>query len=162
MISNSLKHPRVRKESGLATVEMAIAVPVLLLTLLLTAEFTRVLYQYNTLSKLVRDGSRFLSAAELIGVQQPTLSNESIVATKNLVISGLPQGGDPLLNGLTADDVLIEVNESGTGGTSRYYVTVSAEYRYVPIVGSLNGMGFLPTKTSFDFNLSALSSMRSQ
>ena len=162
MISNSLKHLGARRERGLATVEMAIAVPVLLLTLLLIVEFSRALYQYNTLTKSVRDGSRFLSNGTLIGNQQPSFSNESILATKNLVLSGLPQGGDPLLNGMTADDVLIEVNEAGTGGASRYYVTVSAEYRYVPIVGSLNGMGFLPTTTNFNFTLSALSSMRSQ
>ena len=162
MISNSFNHSCVRKERGLATVEMAIAVPVLLITLLLTAEFTRALYQYNTLTKLVRDGSRYLSTGALIGIQQPTLSNESILATKNLVVSGLPQGGDPLLNGMTADDVQIEINEAGTGGTSRYYVSVSAVYRYVPIVGSLNGMGFSPTTSTFNFSLTALSSMRSQ
>ena len=78
------------------------------------------------------------------------------------MISGLPQGGDPLLIGMTADDVQIEINEAGTGGTSRYYVSVSAVYRYVPIVGSLDGMGFSPTTSTFNFSLTALSSMRSQ
>ena len=162
MISNLSNNSRIRKERGIAIVEMAIAIPVLLVTLLFTAEFTRVLYQYNTLTKSVRDGSRFLSTSSLIGVQQPTVSNESILATKNLVLSGLPQGGDPLLTGMTAEDVLIEITEAGTGGASRYYVTVSAEYRYIPIVGSLNGMGFLPSTTGFNFSLNALSSMRSQ
>lgn len=49
-------------QGGLATVEFAIIVPVLLLMLLAVAEVGRALYQYNTLTKAVRDSARYYSS----------------------------------------------------------------------------------------------------
>ena len=55
----------VKRQKGVAALELAIAVPVLLLLLLASAELGRAFYQYNTLTKSVRDGARYLSENSL-------------------------------------------------------------------------------------------------
>lgn len=149
-------------QSGIALVELAIAIPAMMVFMLLTAEATRVMYQYNTLTKLVRDGSRSISSHLLAGSSQSGLTSEELQTTKQLIVSGKPQGGDALLAGLSEDDISITMNSIGSGGTQRYYVEVSAEYQYVPLFASIGGNGFLPQSTQFDFTLTALSSMRAK
>jgi len=53
--------PRRLCEGGTAAIELAIALPLLLLTLLATAELGRMLSQYDTLNKAVRGGARYLA-----------------------------------------------------------------------------------------------------
>ncbi len=150
------------KQQGIALVELAIAIPAMLVVMLITAEITRVMYQYNTLTKLVRDGSRAISSHLLKGTSLSGLTSSDLQIAKHLVISGKPQGGAALLTGLSEDNVTITMNSLGAGGTQRYYVQVSAEYDYVPIFASIGGSGFLPESLQPDFTLSALSSMRAQ
>src|SRR4029453_7599797 len=47
------------RQRGVATIEFAICAPILLLLMLATAEVGRMLIQYNTLNKAVRDGARY-------------------------------------------------------------------------------------------------------
>lgn len=49
------------RQRGVAAIEFAILVPVMLLIVFGTTEFGRAFYQYNTLTKSVRDGVRYLS-----------------------------------------------------------------------------------------------------
>ena len=156
------RQPYSKRQDGIAIVELAIALPVMVLMLLITAELSRVLYQYNTLTKLVRDGSRFAAAHTLDGSVLASPSNAELQQVKRLVVSGFPQGGEALLDGLSEDDISVSVNAIGTGGTRRQYVEVSAGYNYSPIFASLGGGGVLPDIVPFNFTLTALSSMRVQ
>lgn len=149
-------------QSGIALVELAIAIPAMLLIMLLTVEATRIMYQYNTLTKVVRDGSRAIASHLLRGSALTGLSNDELQTAKQLIVSGKPQGGTALLTGLSADDISVEINTLGVGGTQRYYVQVSAEYDYVPLFASIGGNGFSPQSTQLDFTLTALSSMRTK
>ncbi len=150
----------VSRQTGLATIEMAIAIPVMLVMMLVITEFTRVFYQYNTLTKSVRDGSRYLSERVLQGLNEPTVTTEDMVVMKNLVVSGSPAGGTPLLPGLGFDDISVVIEQEGNGGSGRYYVNVKAEYAYVPIFGSIRGLGFVEDTDTSNFTLNAQSSMR--
>ncbi len=150
----------VRNQRGIAMVELAIAIPAMLVMMLLTAEVTRIMYQYNTLNKLVRDGSRSVASHILKGSALTGLTSDEMQVAKQLVATGKPQGGAGLLEGLSEDDISITLSSVGTGGTQRYYVQVSADYAYVPIFASIGGNGFLPQSKRFDFTLTALSSMR--
>ena len=120
-----------RAERGLATVEMAITLPLLLFLLLAVAEFGRMISQYDALNKAVRDGARYaasVSALGSTGLVSITPSLQSAVA--NLVATGNVNGtGTPLLPGLTPADV--SVSDAGGG-----YVEVSATYVYEPMVGA--------------------------
>src|SRR3954470_21556758 len=90
-----------KKQSGVAVVEFALILPLLLLMTFIVVEYSRALYQYNTLTKSVRDAARYLS------VQSP---GSNIAQAKNLVVYGNPAGtGTPLAIGLTTARVATPV-----------------------------------------------------
>ncbi len=150
------------RQQGIALVELAIAIPAMLVMMLLTAEISRAMYQYNTLTKVVRDGSRAVSSHVLRGSPGSGLTSDELQTIKHLVIAGKPQGGAALLSGLTEDNVSVLVSRVGSSAPQRYYVEVSADYSYTPIFASVGGSGFLPQSFRFDFILSARSSMRAE
>ncbi len=116
---------------GVASVELAIALPVLLLLLTATVEVGRLLSEYDTLTKSVRNAARYLAANALqgtTGVVSITAQVQS--ATANLVVTGNVNGtGSALLPGLVSANVT--VSNLGAG-----YVSVSAAYTYLPILGA--------------------------
>ena len=58
------------KQNGVALVEFALILPLLLLLTFITTEFGRAVYQYNTITKSVRDAVRYLST-QTPGTQIP-------------------------------------------------------------------------------------------
>ena len=94
-------------QRGVAIVEFALIVPLLILLSVITTEYGRALYQYNTLTKAVRDGARYLA------MQTPPLSGsltpeeETMVnRAKNLVVYGsFSNSGAPLAVGLNPSQV---------------------------------------------------------
>ncbi len=105
-------------QNGLAIVEFAIVLPLLLLMMLATAEFGRALYQYNTLSKAVRDGARYYVLSD----------SPEITKVGSLVEFGNESGsGSPLLPG-----TFKKVDVDLSGG----YVTVTATYEFAFIPGN--------------------------
>ena len=50
-----------RRQKGVAIVEFALVLPFLLLLTFITTEFGRAIWEYNTLTKSVRDAARYLS-----------------------------------------------------------------------------------------------------
>jgi len=88
-----------RKQNGVAIVEFALVLPLLLILTFITTEFGRALYQYNILTKSVRDAARYLST------QTPGDTTKYPIA-KNLVVYGNPAGsGSPLAYGLSIAQV---------------------------------------------------------
>jgi Flp pilus assembly protein TadG len=130
----------VRASRGIATVEFAICTPLLFFLMLATAEVGRVLYQYNTLTKTVRDGARYAAVHAAIdagGTRVVNITPEVRNETSNLVVTGNIAGtGATLLPGLTVANV--EVANAGNG-----FVRVTATYDYAPTLG--------PTLPTFGF-----------
>ena len=118
-------------QRGTAIIEFTVALPVLLLMLAATAELGRMLSQYNTLNKAVRDGARYLVANTFSGTTGiVTISGSVRTATINLVVTGNTAGnGSALLPNLTAANVTVA--NLGNG-----YVSVTASYTYVPMLGA--------------------------
>lgn len=88
-------------QRGVAIIELALILPLLLLLTFLTTEFGRAVYQYNLLTKSVRDAARYLS------VQVP---DTHVTEARNLVVYGSTAPGDtaaPLAPGLTLAHVVI-------------------------------------------------------
>ena len=52
------------RQRGVAIVEFALVLPLLLLMTFVVTEYSRALYQYNTLTKSVRDAARYPVGAE--------------------------------------------------------------------------------------------------
>jgi|SRR6185369_12202425 len=86
-----------KRQAGVAIVEFALILPFLLLLTFLTTEFGRAIWQYNTLTKSVRDAARYLS------VQTP---GTHITEARNLMVYGNIAGtGNPLALGLSLTNV---------------------------------------------------------
>ena len=86
-----------RKQEGVAAVEFALILPFLLLLSIITFEFGRAVWQYNTLTKSVRDAARYLS------LQTP---GTKITQARNLMVYGNLGGtGYPLVRGLSESNV---------------------------------------------------------
>ncbi len=66
-------------QKGVALVEFALVLPLLLLLTFLATEFGRAMYEYNALTKVARDAVRYLS------VQMP---GTKITEARNLMVYG--------------------------------------------------------------------------
>lgn len=124
-----------KQQCGVAIVEFALILPLLLLLTFITTEFGRAVYQYNTLTKSVRDAVRYLS------VQTPgTHTTEA----RNLVVYGNTSGtGSPLVLGLTLSNVPTPTWQ--TAGTVPVINTVRVQvtgYVFRPLVPSVFGTSF--------------------
>lgn len=122
---------RMLRQRGTAIIEFAIALPVLLLLMLATAEIGRLLSQYNTLAKSVRDSARYVASKASGGTTRViSISSTVRTAATNLAVTGNINGaGGALLPGLVSGNITIA--DAGGG-----YVSVSASYSYVPLMGS--------------------------
>jgi Flp pilus assembly protein TadG len=120
------------KQQGLAMIEFAIVLPVLLLLILATAEFGRAFFQYNALTKSLRDGARYVAAKALNGTTGVVMISATLnTQTRNLVTYGNIAGsGAPLLPGLVPANVSVLAGAPGS-------VIVSAVYTYVPLFAGL-------------------------
>jgi hypothetical protein len=124
-----------RGQWGVALIEFALVLPLLLVVTFICTEYSRALFQYNTLTKSVRDAARYLST------QNP---GTKIAEAKNLVVYGNPFGtGSPLVIGLTLSQVPDPVWQ--LAGTSPVINTVTisvTNYTFTPLFGSVFGLNF--------------------
>jgi len=136
MHSRSFKPGHAQR--GVAMVEFAITLPLLLLLLLAIAEVGRMLYHYNNLLQASRDAVRYvadrawnnqLDKFEL----DPAVEAErmNLEATKNLAVYGVPasQPGNEVVPGLTTSNVTVS-----TVGSD--HVQVSINYVFQPVIGN--------------------------
>lgn len=127
---------RRSRQSGLAMVESAIVLPLIIFLMLATAEVGRAISQYNTLTKALRDGTRFLtnSPTNEAGVAQPTAAKK--LSARNLVVFGNTAGtGASILPGMTLANVAnpIVVNDR--------YIRITATYTFQSMFASLPALG---------------------
>ena len=141
-------------ERGVATVELVIVLPVLLLLLVATFEIGRALFQYNTLTKAVRDGARYIAAEAITGTLGTVDLTAEILPTKNLVVYGNANGvGPSILPNLSVGDVTV------SGGANQT-ITVSVSYGYSPALFSeIPNFGFGGGQ-DLEFTLTATTVMR--
>jgi Flp pilus assembly protein TadG len=126
-----VSHRRIGfRQRGIAAVEFAITLPLLLLLMFATAEFGRLISQNNTLAKCVRDAARYVAANATAGDSKvisitPTVTTQA----RNIAVTGQIAGGSPLLPGLTAGAFTIA--DAGNG-----YISVAATYTYQPMIAA--------------------------
>lgn len=140
---------------GAALVEFVITAPVLLMSMLMIGEFGRAFFEYNTLTKSVRQGARFLVDHTPSTVDAMVVTGKFSQQAQNMVLYGSPvESGDPLLSGMSRSNIAIDVIDSAT-------VRVSASYRYTPaMVSSLPGFWY-GKDTPLNFTMRASTTMRS-
>ncbi|MBD9425744.1 pilus assembly protein [Pseudomonas sp. PDM15] len=121
-------------QRGVAMVEFAIALPLLLLLLFGIAEFGRMLFQYNSLLQAGRDAGRYAaSEAWNATLGKVELSGELQARVKNVAVYGVPSaqtGSAVTVPGLTTDQVQV----SALGAE---HVVVSISYTFQPVIGTV-------------------------
>lgn len=124
-----------QRQHGVALVEFALVLPLLMVLTLITTEFGRAMYQYNTLTKSVRDAARYLSMQ---------LPDTQTTQARNLVVYGNLAGtGSPLALGLTTSHVPAPTWQ--TEGSNPVITTVTIQvrgYTFRPLLSSVFGISF--------------------
>jgi Flp pilus assembly protein TadG len=142
-----------QRQRGLAAVEFAICVPLLLFLMVTTAEFGRALMQYNTLTKSVRDSVRHVAGEAALGTAGSILVDANLVTQgQNLVAYGTIGAGSELLPGLVPGNVTV-----ATAGAED--VRVSVSYAYQPMYAVIPGFGVGANRSGL-FTFNAASTMR--
>lgn len=120
-------------QRGVAMVEFAIALPLLLLLLLAIGEFGRMLYHYNSLLQASRDAGRFVAGqAWNATLGQIELSDDLQSKTKNVAVYGVPvnsSGYSPVVPALTSADVTV-------ASQGAEHVRVQINYVFRPVIGN--------------------------
>jgi Flp pilus assembly pilin Flp len=130
-------HRFVRSEKGGALAELAILIPFLVVMLAAVSELGRLFQTYTALSKSTRAAARYLS--------NQAYDDEHIARAKNVAVCGkvVCTGVDPVVPGLTADNVKVDPEfQAGGGGGNPLRVTIYIEdYTFQPIfnLGALIG-----------------------
>lgn len=116
-------------EGGLQLVELAIALPVLIVLFAGVAEFGRYFQTYTTLAKGSRVAARFLATASANGLDD--------AAAKNLVVYGNVAGsGNAIVEGLTTDNVTITRRNGSGAVTTGFPSTVTIQitnFKHTPV-----------------------------
>lgn len=136
----------IKNQQGLAAVEFAIVLPVMLFLMLATAEFGRVFYHYNTLTKAVQTGARYASRPLLKTSELTNIDAAFKQRIQNFVVYGNQTGdGSAVLDGLTATDANVVISSSAADKT----ITIEATYNYsFTVLGDFPLVGYvLPVLT---------------
>jgi len=140
---------------GVAIVEFAIAVPVLLLLITATVELGRAFIQYTVLANGVRDASRHLAGRALLGTTGiVSITGQLQADVANLVVYGNTAGtGAPVLPSLAPGQVSVT-------STAANDVTVSVVYPYQALLGSRLPAFGASAEPSMVFNMQVAVTMR--
>lgn len=131
---------RLPPQSGVALVEFALVLPVLLVLTVATTEIGRALYEYNTVAKAVRAAARYMSMQDPADTSAPPIA-------RTLVQFGRPapnDGAAPLapgwLNSTNAPVTTIAWRIDGVDPVVNYVSVEVTGYTFTPMVARLFGL----------------------
>lgn len=102
----------------------------MLLLIFATFEFSRMLYQYNALNKVVRDAARYLIVHSVNGsTQNVSISPADELVARSLIIRGYSGNSSELLPNLSTAD--IDLTSSGK------FITIEVIYAWQPVLFSV-------------------------
>lgn len=130
------------KQTGVAILEFALVLPLLLLLTFIVTEYGRALYQYNILTKSVRDAARYLSAHDKTIL---TSDPGKVTNAKSLVVYGnFSNAGVPLAIGLSTTQVPNPEWQTAVGSNPAINtVTIKVTgYVFRPLIASAFGVNF--------------------
>jgi hypothetical protein len=139
----------LRDDQGSQILELAIALPVMLMLLGSVAEFGRFFYTYTTLTNAVRAGARHACKWE-------KNASWTVPEASRMVVYGdySDTSNGPILPGLTTDNVVIDANGPSVNAIDSVTVRI-VNYKYQPLfdLGKLTGVQAL--SLNIDMNASA-------
>lgn len=141
-----MTHPHCKppgRQSGVAAIEFAFVLPLLLLIVAGVIEFGRTLWYMDALTKGTRDAARYLSTIVVSDLNSGTTASE----TKQIVVQAAARAGVPKFN---ANHVSVSCSPSCNAATPtavtvsvvNYSVTVGGWFPLIPVVqGGFSGQG---------------------
>jgi Flp pilus assembly protein TadG len=125
-----LDNGKMKKQRGLAAVECTIVMPLLLSLLLATAEFGRYMYTYNSLTKSMEGGLRYLTQYAIAGIGQTVQPAAARMAeARNIVVYGNVSGtGNSQIPDLDVTNVIVT-----TADTSFLEINI-VNFTYTPMI----------------------------
>lgn len=138
----------IRRENGTHLVELAIALPVMLIMLGALAEFGRFFYTYTTLTNAVRAGARHACKWE-------KNASWTFPETSKMVVYGdySDTSNGPILPGLSTSNVQIQANGPSANRIDSVTVKIVG-YTYQPLfdLGKLTGISALSLNVDMNAN----------
>jgi hypothetical protein len=126
----------LKKERGTQILELAIALPVMLMMLGAVGEFGRFFYTYSALENAVRAGARHACKWE-------RNASWTVPETNNMVVYGdySDTSNGPILPGLSTSNVVIKANGPSVNNIDSVTVSI-VNYRYTPLfdLGAITGI----------------------
>lgn len=126
----------LKKERGTQMMELAIALPVMLLLLGAVGEFGRFFYYYSTLTNAVRAGARHACKWE-------RNASWTVPETSNMVVYGdfSDTSKGPIVPGLTTSNVVVQANGPSVNAIDSVTVKI-VNYQYTPLfdLGAMTGI----------------------
>ena len=155
---NTAARPR-NAQRGMALVEAAIALPLVLLLLIPVGEITRVFVQYSILAHHTRSAVRYVAERAISDTTgKPVITPALITAAQNIVVYGAPAGGgEPVIPGLD----IAEVSPPVITADGDVLLNVTHTYQsLLQLGGSLPGFGFAADLTLEDLPMTVAYTMR--
>lgn len=123
------------RQKGVAAIELAIVLPLLLAIFLAVTEFGRAIYTYNTIAKSARGAARYLTT-------QNSTDPLALDRARNLIAYGNPSGsGTPLVPGLdsknTSSKVVINRQTIGASPAINMVTVTITGYQFNPVMDLL-------------------------
>jgi hypothetical protein len=126
----------LKKERGTQILELAIALPVMIMLLGAVGEFGRFFYTYSALENAVRAGARHACKWE-------RNASWTVPETSKMVVYGdfSDTSNGPILPGLTTGNVVITANGPSVNNVDSVTVSI-VNYQYVPLfdLGAITGI----------------------
>lgn len=82
-----------RAQSGVAAIEFALIIPVIIMLMAAAYEFGRISWQYNTVQQAAYAGARYLSSAPRAEITSPAGSAAATATARQIVLDALSAGG---------------------------------------------------------------------
>ena len=138
----------IHEERGTQMLELAIAMPVMMLLLGAATEFGRFFYTYTTLTNAVRAGARHASKWE-------RNAGWTFPETSNMVVYGdfSDTSKGPIVPGLSTSNVVVQANGPSVNNIDSVTVKI-VNYKYQPLfnLGKLTGIPALSLNIDMNAN----------
>ncbi|MDX2321758.1 MAG: TadE/TadG family type IV pilus assembly protein [Moritella sp.] len=141
-----------KNEQGFAAIEFTMVLPFLLLLIFATAEFGRLLYQYNALNKTVRNASRYLAGNAKLGTGIYEIKQGIETKVITYIKYGSPNSVTPLLPNLTSSTIGLSL--------SGEFVTINVSYPWQPLFADMFTSFGLGSDMDISFPLISTYTMR--
>lgn len=126
-------------QQGAALIELALSIPFMIMLSMIVIEFGRALYEYNTVTKSVRDSVRHLSTKIPNTVDQTP--DILCAVAKNLVVYGTKTAGtQPLAPGLKTNAVSCSWQTTGALPLINTVTVTVTGYRFQSMVSNVFGL----------------------